>query len=412
MTDSDQSSNSAQRSSKSSKSSDRAAKRSPSSSRSGNPKAKAKSNKYRPAFASKFGAAKQPKPAKPKLRTAETGSDAASNRTPAQTPEPRTDRTDRADRADRTGSPKALTPEQFERRFNAGNRAAENKAKKARKSGHQARKRFGQHWLTSDRVLNEIVAAANLKASDRILEIGPGKGILTHRLLERATSVVAVELDRDLCDPLVAKFGERDNFLLLQGDFLALDVDALTANFAPHFHGQTKVVANIPYNITGPILEKLLGTIAHPNLTPFQEIVLLVQKEVAERLSAVAGTKAFGALSVRVQYLADCELICDVPASAFNPPPKVESAVIRLMPRPIATPANDPKHLASIVKVGFANKRKMLRNNLGNIIDRDRLMATFEQLAINPETRAEQLDTSVWIALSNVLCVADSSQSS
>lgn len=398
MTDSDQSSNS----SKSSKSGDRAAKRSPGSSRSGNPKAKAKAKKYRPAFASKFGAAKQSKsakPEKPKLRSSEdTSSPEPATR---ETAEPRDQRDQRA---------KPLTPEQFERRFNAGNRAAENKAKKTKKSGHQARKRFGQHWLTSDHVLNEIIAAANLISSDRVLEIGPGRGILTHRLLDRAESVVAVELDRDLCDPLVAKFGERDNFLLLQGDFLALDVNELTAKFADHFHGQTKVVANIPYNITGPILEKLLGTIAQPNLTPFQEIVLLVQKEVAERLSAVAGTKAFGALSVRVQYLADCDLVCDVPATAFKPPPKVESAVIRLIPRPIVTPATNPKHLASIVKVGFANKRKMLRNNLGNIIDRDRLMATFEQLAIDPETRAEQLDTSVWIALSNTLCAADLSQ--
>jgi 16S rRNA (adenine1518-N6/adenine1519-N6)-dimethyltransferase len=408
MTDSDQSSNSSQpssqKSAKSSKSGDRAAKRSAGSSRSDNPKAKSKSQakqktkSYRPAFASKFGSAKQPKPAnpeKPKLRGSET----------PDSPEPATPDSPRSPKQ-RDSSPKPLTPEQFERRFNAGNRAAENKAKKAQKSGHQPRKRFGQHWLTSDRVLNEIIAAARLTSSDRILEIGPGKGILTHRLLERAESVVAVELDRDLCDPLVAKFGERDNFLLLQGDFLALEVDALTANFADRFHGQTKVVANIPYNITGPILEKLLGTIAQPNLTPFQEIVLLVQKEVADRLSAVAGTKSFGALSVRVQYLADCELVCHVPATAFKPPPKVESAVIRLIPRPIVTPANDPKHLASIVKVGFANKRKMLRNNLGNIIDRDRLMATFEQLAINPEARAEQLDTPLWIALSNALCGA------
>ena len=391
MTNSDRSSKSSN-SSKSSKSGGRSAKpssNSSNSSRSGKPKAKDTPKKYRPAFASKFGAAKKPKPAKPKLRSSDANPGLEQAQT--ETTEPRTNR------------PKTLTPEQFERRFNAGNRAAENKAKKSAKSGHQARKRFGQHWLTSDRVLNEIVAAANLTASDRVLEIGPGKGIMTHRLLERAESVVAVELDRDLCDPLVAKFGEREKFLLLQGDFLALDVDALTANFADHFHGQTKVVANIPYNITGPILTKLLGTIAQPNPAPFREIILLVQKEVAERLSAVAGTKAFGALSVRVQYLADCELVCNVPATAFNPPPKVESAVIRLIPRPIVTPANNPKHLASIVKVGFANKRKMLRNNLGNIIDRDRLMTTFEQLSINPEARAEELDTQVWIALSNAL---------
>lgn len=378
------------------------------SSRSSKPKTKAKSVKYRPAFASKAATVKRSKsekpPEKPKLRSSQSGDEFRESRS---TSEAESSQRQPRSTGRRSAAPKSLTPEQFERRFKAGNRAAETQAKKARKHGHQARKRFGQHWLTDDRVLNAIIAAANLKADDRILEIGPGKGVLTQRLLERAASVVAVELDRDLCDPLVSKFGERDNFLLLQGDFLALDVDALTANFAEHFHGQTKVVANIPYNITGPILEKLLGTIAQPNPTPLREIVLLVQKEVADRLSAIAGTKAFGALSVRVQYLADCERICNVPATAFNPPPKVESAVIRLVPRPITSPANDPKHLASIVKVGFANKRKMLRNNLGNIIDSDRLMATFEQLAINPETRAEQLDTSIWVALSNALCTFD-----
>ena len=293
--------------------------------------------------------------------------------------------------------------EAFERRFKAGSRAANKK----KKTSHRTRKRFGQHWLKDDRILNEIVAAAHLTPDDRVLEIGPGQGVLPQRLLDLAASVVAVELDRDLCKPLVAKFGDLDNFLLFQGDFLAIDVDALTAEFADRFHRQTKVVANIPYNITGPILEKLLGRIDRPNPRPFQEIVLLVQREVADRVCASADTKAFGALSVRVQYLADCELVCAVPASAFKPPPKVESAVIRLVPRPIAVPATNPKHLASLVKVGFANKRKMLRNNLVSIVDRELLLATFEQLGIDSQIRAEDLSTETWVALSNALVAAE-----
>ncbi len=227
------------------------------------------------------------------------------------------------------------------------------------------RKQFGQHWLQSDKALSKILAAAELQKGDgdhpgdRVLEIGPGKGILTRPLVQQAATVVSVEIDRDLCELLAQKMGQLDNFLLLQGDFLTLDVDALLTPF-PQFQQPNKVVANIPYNITGPILEKLLGTIAtmprydttteatfqgtiaQPNPCPFESIVLLVQREVALRLRAQAGSTHFGALSVRVQYLATCELICDVPAKAFRPPPKVDSAVIRLRPRSLSTCHSSP----------------------------------------------------------------------
>jgi 16S rRNA (adenine1518-N6/adenine1519-N6)-dimethyltransferase len=194
----------------------------------------------------------------------------------------------------------------------------------------QARKQFGQHWLRSEKALSKILAAAQLQKTnangqkgDRVLEIGPGTGILTRQLLTQADSVVAVEIDRDLCELLAKKLGKIDNFLLLQGDFLNLNLDQL---LAPHstFQKPNKVVANIPYNITGPILEKLLGTIAHPVENPFDLIVLLVQKEVALRLVAKPGSSHAGALSIRIQYLAACELICDVPAQSFQPPPKVD----------------------------------------------------------------------------------------
>jgi len=311
---------------------------------------------------------------------------------------------------------------------------------------HQPRKRFGQHWLNNDHILDQIVGAANLQPGDRVLEIGPGRGALTKRLISQVANLVAVELDRDLCQSLSQKFGERENFCLISGDFLAINLvtqiraevervqgdlelwrsvlsphaelsDPLTnrelnsgltgdciEGFAPSFNAPSlnKVVANIPYNITGPILEKLLGTIERPNPQPYTEIVLLIQKEVADRLTATPGTKAFGALSIRVQYLATCELVCDVPASAFTPPPQVESAVVRLRPRSFQPAAQNLQRLASLVKVGFAQKRKMLRNNLDSLLDRDRVLARFAQVGIPPEARAEAVSLAQWVALSDI----------
>ncbi|RMH71324.1 MAG: 16S rRNA (adenine(1518)-N(6)/adenine(1519)-N(6))-dimethyltransferase RsmA [Cyanobacteria bacterium J007] len=268
------------------------------------------------------------------------------------------------------------------------------------------RKRFAQHWLRSDRALASIVKAADLSPDDRVLEIGPGTGILTRQLLSSARSAIAVEIDRDLCAKLTKKLGDRDNFLLLQGDILELDLEKILPTTPELFHNPNKVVANIPYNITGPILEKLLGTIAAPRPHPYKAIVLLVQKEVALRLRANPGSKHFGALSVRVQYLADCEFVCDVRAKAFYPPPKVDSAVVRLLPREIVTPADNPKQLETLVKVGFSSKRKMLRNNLKALVDRDRLTQLLERLEINPQSRAEDLGVAEWVALSNSLQLA------
>jgi 16S rRNA (adenine1518-N6/adenine1519-N6)-dimethyltransferase len=265
----------------------------------------------------------------------------------------------------------------------------------------QPRKQFAQHWLKSEKALNAIVKAAECQEADRVLEIGPGTGILTRRLLPLVHSLLAVEIDPHLCKLLVKQLGERENFLLLQGDFLTLDVPSQLTAFSK-FQKQNKVVANIPYNITGPIIEKLLGTIANPNPEPYDSIVLLVQQEVAERLYAKPGSRTFGALSVRVQYLADCELICSVPAGAFYPPPKVDSAVVRLLPRQIEIPVNDPKKLEDLVKLGFGAKRKMLRNNLQSVVDRDRLTQLLEQLEINPQVRAEDLGVSQWVTLVNL----------
>ncbi len=266
----------------------------------------------------------------------------------------------------------------------------------------KTKKQFGQHWLRNEQVLDRIITAAKIAPTDRILEIGPGTGILTRRLIPAASAVVAVEIDRDLCALLVKKLGNVDNFLLLENDFLSLDVDSVLNDF-PKFQNANKVVANIPYNITGPILEKLLGNIVHPAEKPFESIVLLVQKEVGDRLYAKPSTKAFGALSIRVQYLAHCELICPVPARDFSPPPKVDSAVIRLTPRRLSIEPNSPKVLDNLVRLGFGSRRKMLRNNLQGAIDREALTELLISMDINTEARAEDLSIEQWIHLSNLV---------
>ncbi|MDJ0898849.1 MAG: 16S rRNA (adenine(1518)-N(6)/adenine(1519)-N(6))-dimethyltransferase RsmA [Xenococcus sp. MO_188.B8] len=267
-------------------------------------------------------------------------------------------------------------------------------------SSSRTKKRFGQHWLQSDKVLDQIVIAAELTSSDRVLEIGPGTGILTRRLLGAAESVLAIEIDKYLCKKLTKKFKEYDNFLLLQGDFITLDIAQLVQPF-PLFQNQNKIVANIPYNITGLILEKLLGTISQPNITNYESIVLLIQKEVGDRLTASPSTKEYGALSVRIQYLASCERICRVPAKAFYPPPKVDSVVVRLRPHTLSDPATNPRQLATLVKLGFSSRRKMLRNNLKSLIEVDDLNNLLEKLEINPQSRAEDLSLEDWIKLSN-----------
>jgi 16S rRNA (adenine1518-N6/adenine1519-N6)-dimethyltransferase len=261
------------------------------------------------------------------------------------------------------------------------------------------RKQFGQHWLRSEKALQSIIRAAELQDGDRILEIGPGMGALTQMLLQTPASVVAVEIDRDLCPKLVAKFGHYEQFLLLEGDILSLDLKAL---IRPEIY-PNKVVANIPYNITGPILDRVLGTVANPTQPAFDNIVLLLQKEVAQRITAKPGSRTFGSLSVHCQYLADCDWIADVVAKAFFPPPKVDSAIIRLRPRPYADPVDDPQWFSKLVRMGFQTRRKMLRNNLQAIVERDHLSAILEKIEASPQARAEELSVSQWVALSRAL---------
>jgi len=272
----------------------------------------------------------------------------------------------------------------------------------------RARKRFGQHWLRDDQILNRIVTAGELTDADHVLEIGPGQGALTQRLLNTRAKVLAIEIDRDLCLQLSEQFiayMASGQFRLIESDFLKLDFDQALIDF--ELARPNKVLANIPYYITAPILEKLLGTMRSPNPNPYDNIVLLVQKEISDRLCALPGTRANGALTIRAQYLAKCEEICIVPPTAFKPPPKVESAVIRITPRPFPTPAKNPVRLAQLVKVGFSQKRKMLRNNLQSIVEKDLLSSVLEGLSLNPQIRAEGLGVADWVALSDAIDASD-----
>jgi 16S rRNA (adenine1518-N6/adenine1519-N6)-dimethyltransferase len=258
------------------------------------------------------------------------------------------------------------------------------------------RKSFAQHWLRCQQTLDRIILSANLTDRDIVLEIGPGTGNLTARLLPLVQALVIVEIDRQLCTKLRQKFTDP-KLHLIEGDIL--DTDLANLPLAPH-----KVVANIPYNITGLILEKLLGSIAKP-CTQWQLIVLLVQKEIADRLTAKPHDKhkAYGALSVRAQYLAHCEYICEVPPRAFYPAPQVTSAVVRLTPRSLPVTADDPDRLDQLVRMGFANRRKMLHNNLSTVIDKANLGAILSAMNLSPHARAEELSLDHWIHLANQL---------
>ncbi len=258
-------------------------------------------------------------------------------------------------------------------------------------SGHRARKRFGQHWLVDAGVLDRITAAAGLTAADRVLEIGPGRGALTQRLLAAPlAALAAVELDRDLIAGLHQRFGADPRFTLLEGDALALPLPAAT-----------KVVANIPYNITGPLLERLVGRLDRPVDPPYQRLVLLVQQEVGERIRSQPGSSAYSALSVRMQLLADCRTVCPVPPRCFTPPPKVMSEVIALDPwtaeRRLAPEL--ARGVEQLLRRCFAARRKMLGNSLKGLAPADQLVALGERAGVSLQQRPQELPPQAWVAL-------------
>ena len=253
----------------------------------------------------------------------------------------------------------------------------------------QNKKSLGQNWLKDSEVLEGIAALAELKSDDTVLEIGPGLGTLTSRLLSRAGEVVAVEFDADLARKLPGQFPGK-NLRVVQGDILAFDLSSLPSGY--------KVVANIPYYITSKIIRLLMEAENKPSMT-----VLLTQKEVAERLAAQPGDMSVLAISAQVH--AEVSLGQVVPAELFTPPPKVDSQVVILRTRETAlVSAEEEKMFYQVVKAGFSAKRKKLRSSLsgGLRISKLEAEALLDEASIDSDARAEDLSIADWKRLVEV----------
>jgi len=273
-----------------------------------------------------------------------------------------------------------------------------------RRHGFTFKKSLGQNFLIDGRVLDKIIAAADLDKSKGALEIGPGIGALTERLAQHAGTVVALEIDRRLIPILDEVLAPYDNVRVIQADVLKTDLRRI---WEEHFAGclEVSVVANLPYYITTPIVMKLLE-----ERLPVRHIVVMVQKEVARRMAAGPGSKDYGSLSIAVQYHCTAELVTEVPPGAFVPPPGVDSTVIRLTRREApAIRVTSEKRFFRIVQAAFAQRRKTIVNNLSVLAGKDRkaeIAALLEKIGINPERRAETLSLEEFASLEGALAQA------
>ena len=266
---------------------------------------------------------------------------------------------------------------------------------------HIPKKRFGQHWLKDQSILEQIVKAAKINSEDCVLEVGPGKGALTEKLIEsKAKFIQAIELDRDLVSGLKKRFGHQNKFGLRVGDILSAPLKAENGMKI------NKVVANIPYNITGPLLKRLIGELSKAPENDFQTLVLLLQKEVAQRIIAIPGSSNFSALSIRIQLLAKCEHVCDVPSKCFQPAPKVDSKVVMIKP----FLSSDPDFYAignlldKLLRHAFAGRRKKLRNTIGSFVTSDdQIKELFAYRGISLDQRPQEVSPSNWFALAKAL---------
>jgi 16S rRNA (adenine1518-N6/adenine1519-N6)-dimethyltransferase len=253
-------------------------------------------------------------------------------------------------------------------------------------------RRLSQNHLADGAVLEAIVAEADVRPGESVVEVGPGLGVLTGALLERGALVTAVELDRRLAQHLRRRFAGTAGFRLVEGDFLDLARDAIG-------EGPWALVANVPYHITSPILHLALGREPRPS-----RFVLMVQAEVADRIAAAPGAMSY--LSVFVQYHADVRVALPVPAEAFEPAPEVDSAVLVGATRPRRIDEDSEERLWRLVQAGFRERRKMLRNVLPRQlagVSANRIDEALAQASIDPERRPQTLSVEEWIALGSAL---------
>jgi 16S rRNA (adenine1518-N6/adenine1519-N6)-dimethyltransferase len=262
-------------------------------------------------------------------------------------------------------------------------------------------KRFGQNFLIDPHVLNKIITSANITKEDYVIEIGPGIGSVTQALLETAKKVISVEIDNQLIPILNEQFKSYENFLLIHKDIMKINLKELIESEC--LNKKVKVVANLPYYITTPIIMMLLE-----EELPIESITVMVQKEVAQRLAAVPGTKQYGAITVAVNYYADTYLVANVPRNCFMPRPNVDSAVIKLTLKDNQDfMVHDKKQMFRIVKAAFLQRRKTLLNTLyenANLdLDKDTLKTLLDESKIGSSTRGETLSLEDFARLSNYI---------
>lgn len=262
-------------------------------------------------------------------------------------------------------------------------------------------KKFGQNFLIDTHVLEKIVSAAGVTKDDMVLEIGPGIGTMTQYLAEAAREVVAVEIDNNLIPILKETLSEYDNVVILNDDILKVDIEKLVNE---HNNGRPiKVVANLPYYITTPIIMGLFES-----KVPLESITIMVQKEVADRMQVGPGTKDYGALSLAVQYYADPDIVANVPANCFMPRPNVGSAVIKLTryPKP-PVKVDDEKKMFALIRASFNQRRKTLVNGLNNSpeihFSKEAVAEAIAKMGLPETIRGEALTLEQFAELSNLL---------
>ena len=257
-------------------------------------------------------------------------------------------------------------------------------------SQHKARKRFGQNFLIDHGIIRDIVRAVHPHKNDCIVEIGPGKGAITQLLADSCDNLSVIELDRYLVPWLKVKFEHHPNFQLFQADALQFDFAQLVRQNQP-----IRIVGNLPYNISTPLIFHLLSY-----STQVRDMHFMLQKEVVKRMAAKAGDSAYGRLGIMVQYYCDVENLFEVPPTSFDPAPKVDSAIVRLVPyKDLPHKATNIKTLENLVNVAFQQRRKTLRNALKQLLTPD----TIEQLPIDTSARAEDISLADYVATSNLL---------
>lgn len=249
------------------------------------------------------------------------------------------------------------------------------------------KKSLGQHFLTDRSYIERIVLAVDPKPGDRLVEIGPGQGAITMPLLRRHGELTAIEFDRDLITPLMEASEGVGRLTIIHKDVLAVDFCKLAGD------ERLRLVGNLPYNLSSPILFHALEHAAS-----IRDMVFMLQKEVVDRMAAGPGTKVYGRLSVMLQAYCTVTPLFVVPPGAFRPPPKVDSAVVRMVPRPLAEiGVTDPRRFTEVVRAAFGQRRKTLRNALSGVCD----AAAIEAAGLSPDARAEQVEVAGFIRLAN-----------